>query len=123
VSARVGHRGVSRRRGDGDTIVRNAEAAARKAKARGERYLLCTRNVREDRRDARIENELRQALENDEFVSALPTERSTCRRGASWRGGLIRWQSPKRGLVPPLQSSVMEETRNILERAWAMRRM
>ena len=54
---------------DADTLFRNAEAALKRAKASGDRYLFYTQKMTEMVADkVNLENQLRQALEKGEFV-------------------------------------------------------
>ena len=124
VSARVGIAVFPGDGDDGDTLFRNADAAARKAKARGERYLFYAQEMSEKIAGTlALENELRQALENDEFVLHYQPKVDMSTRRILGVEALIRWQSPKRGLVPPMEFiPLMEETGIILEAgAWALR--
>jgi EAL domain-containing protein (putative c-di-GMP-specific phosphodiesterase class I) len=71
-----------------------------------------------------LENKLRQALENEQFVLHYQPQVDTVTRRIESVEALIRWQSPELGLVPPLQFiPLLEETGLILEvGAWALRR-
>jgi diguanylate cyclase (GGDEF)-like protein len=110
---------------DPEALLRNAEAALKKAKAKGERYLFYTQEM-----TARIaeqlalENRLRQALEKDEFVLHYQPKVDIEGRTVVGMEALIRWQSPELGLVPPLRFiPLLEETGLILEvGAWALER-
>jgi EAL domain-containing protein (putative c-di-GMP-specific phosphodiesterase class I) len=110
---------------DPEALLCNAEAALKKAKARGERYLFYTQEM-----TARIaeqlalENRLRQALEKDEFVLHYQPKVDIEGRTMVGMEALIRWQSRELGLVPPLQFiPLLEQTGLILEvGAWALER-
>ena len=74
---------------DAESLLKNAEAALKKAKASGERYLFYTQQMTERAAEKlALENQLRQALENEEFVLHyqpkvdLETRRACRRRGA-----------------------------------------
>src|SRR5258708_7038993 len=71
-----------------------------------------------------LENNLRQALENEEFVLHYQPKVDTVTRRIESVEALIRWQSRELGLVPPMQFiPLLEETGLILEvGAWALRR-
>jgi diguanylate cyclase (GGDEF)-like protein/PAS domain S-box-containing protein len=110
---------------DADSLLRNAEAALKKAKATGERYVFYTQEM-----TARIaeklslESRLRQALEKEEFVLHYQPKYHADGRTMAGLEALIRWQSPHLGLVPPLQFvPLLEETGLILQAgSWALRR-
>ena len=109
---------------EAELLFRNAEAAVRKAKAGGERALfynhLMTEAVAEK---LALENQLRQALENDEFVLHYQPKVDLDTRRVLGLEALIRWNSPRLGLVPPARFiPLMEETGLILEVGpWALR--
>jgi len=110
---------------DCDALLRNAEAALKKAKARGERVLFyaeeMTARVAEK---LSLENQLRRAIEREEFV--LHYQPKVDGRTSKIIGveALIRWQNPDLGLVAPMKFiPLLEETGLILEvGAWALRR-
>src|SRR5437016_13121573 len=110
---------------DADALFQNAEAALKKAKAAGERYLFHTQQMTERIGEKlALENKLRQALEKEEFVLHYQPKVDTATRRIDSVEALIRWQSPELGLVPPMQFiPLLEETGLILEvGAWALRR-
>ena len=110
---------------DADALFQNAEAALKKAKATGERYLFHTQQMTERIGEKlALENKLRQALEKEEFVLHYQPMVDTATRRIESVEALIRWQSPELGLVPPMQFiPLLEETGLILEvGAWALRR-
>jgi diguanylate cyclase (GGDEF)-like protein len=110
---------------DADALFQNAEAALKKAKATGERYLFHTQEMTERIGEKlALENKLRQALEKEEFVLHYQPKVDTATRRIDSVEALIRWQSPELGLVPPMQFiPLLEETGLILEvGAWALRR-
>ncbi len=110
---------------DADALFQNAEAALKKAKATGERYLFHTQQMTERIGEKlALENKLRQALEKEEFVLHYQPKVDTATRRIESVEALIRWQSPELGLVPPMQFiPLLEETGLILEvGAWALRR-
>ena len=124
VSAKVGIALYPSDGADADTLLRNAEAALAKAKAGGERYLFYTQKLTERIAEKlTLENKLRQALEQDEFVLHYQPKVNMDTRRIEGVEALIRWQSPELGLVPPMQFiPLMEETGLILEAGvWAMR--
>jgi diguanylate cyclase (GGDEF)-like protein/PAS domain S-box-containing protein len=110
---------------DADALFQNAEAALKKAKATGERYLFHTQQMTERiGENLALENKLRQALEKEEFVLHYQPKVDTATRRIESVEALIRWRSPDLGLVPPMQFiPLLEETGLILEvGAWALRR-
>jgi diguanylate cyclase (GGDEF)-like protein len=110
---------------DADALFQNAEAALKKAKATGERYLFHTQQMTARiGAELKLENKLRQALEKEEFVLHYQPKVDTATRRIESVEALIRWQSPELGLVPPLEFiRLLEETGLILEvGAWALRR-
>src|SRR2546422_6647568 len=110
---------------DADALFQNAEAALKKAKATGERYLFHTQQMTERIGEKlALENKRRHALEKEEFVLYYQPKVDTGTRRIDSVEALIRWQSPELGLVPPMQFiPLLEETGLILEvGAWALGR-
>ncbi len=123
VSAKVG---ITMFPGDGDhaeVLLRNAEAALKQAKKRGERYVFFEARMT-DRVAERLslENKLRRALENRELVLHYQPKIELENRRIVGVEALIRWQSPELGLVPPVRFiPLLEETGLILEVGkWAL---
>lgn len=124
VTARLGIAVFPNDGASADTLVRNAEAAVSRAKSRGERYLFYRQEMTEKIAGTlALENRLRQALENNEFVLHYQPKVDACSGRILSVEALIRWQHPERALVPPAQFiPLMEETGMILEvGAWALR--
>ena len=110
---------------DADALLKNAEAALQRAKATGERYLFYTQQMSERvAGHLALENKLRHALENNEFVLHYQPKVDVGTRRIVGVEALMRWQSPDLGLVPPIRFiPILEETGMILEvGAWALRR-
>jgi EAL domain-containing protein (putative c-di-GMP-specific phosphodiesterase class I) len=110
---------------DAEALLKNAEAALQRAKATGERYLFYTQQMTERvAGHLTLENKLRHALENNEFVLHYQPKVDVETRRIVGVEALMRWQSPDLGLVPPLRFiPILEETGMILEvGAWALRR-
>jgi PAS domain S-box-containing protein/diguanylate cyclase (GGDEF)-like protein len=125
MSARVG---VALYPSDGteaEVLLRNAEAALRKGKDGGEQITFhapeMTARVAEN---LALENKLRRALEKQEFVLHYQPKVDLETRRVVGVEGLIRWNNPERGLVPPGQFiPLLEETGMILRvGAWALER-
>jgi diguanylate cyclase (GGDEF)-like protein len=109
---------------DADSLFRNAEAALKKAKAIGERYLFYAQEMTERIHEKlSLENKLRQALEKDEFVLHYQPKIDLQTRSIVGVEALIRWQTPE-GLVPPMKFiPLLEETGLILQAgSWALMR-
>ncbi|HYR34789.1 MAG TPA: EAL domain-containing protein [Burkholderiales bacterium] len=110
---------------DSDTLLRNAEAAVKKAKTSGERHLFYTQEMSARIADKlALENQLRRALERDEFVLHYQPKVELEGRRIVGLEALIRWQSPELGLVPPIRFiPLLEETGLILDvGSWALKR-
>jgi diguanylate cyclase (GGDEF)-like protein/PAS domain S-box-containing protein len=124
VSARVGAALFPGDGNDAEALYANAEAALKSAKASGERYLFHTQKMTEYVTGRlTLENQLRNAIENEEFVLHYQpkVDLKSCRlTGAE---ALIRWNDPRTGLVPPgLFIPVLEESGMIHEVGhWAIR--
>jgi diguanylate cyclase (GGDEF)-like protein len=110
---------------DADTLFRNAEAALKRAKVRGDRYLLYTQSMTETvARKLTLENQLRQALDKGEFVLHYQPVISAVSGRLTSAEALIRWNDPRTGLVPPGRFiPLLEETGLIYEAGrWALRK-
>jgi len=111
--------------GDADTLFKQAEAALQNAKRTGEPYLFYEQAMTDRVAGTlALENQLHQALEREEFVLHYQPKVDLASRRIVGMEALIRWQSPERGLVPPLKFiPLLEETGLILPvGAWAMRK-
>lgn len=85
-----------------DILLKHAEAALKKAKARGERYLFYTQKMTESvLGKLTLENQLRQALQNGEFVLYYQPKIHLKTGTLTGVEALIRWNDPRTGLVPP----------------------
>ena len=119
--------GVALYPGDGaaaETLLENAEAALRRAKELGERHVFYTAALTERTAgQLTLENQLRQALEKEEFVLHYQPKVDLETRAIMGVEALIRWQSPTLGLVPPMQFiPLLEETGLILDAgSWALK--
>lgn len=106
--------------GDGDdaeTLYRNAEAALKKAKLSGEKYLFyqpeMTARIAET---LQIESKLRAALKEEQYVLHYQPKIDARTRTITGLEALIRWNDPDTGLVPPGKFiPILEETGLILD--------
>lgn len=109
---------------DAETLFRNAEAALKNAKASGERYLFYTQTMNEALAGKlTLENQLRQAIDNEEFVLYYQPKVNLVSGTVTSAEALIRWHDPRTGLVPPDRFiPILEETGLIHEVGrWALR--
>jgi diguanylate cyclase (GGDEF)-like protein/PAS domain S-box-containing protein len=106
-------------------LFQRAEAALRHAKAGGDRCLFhdCTMTDSAAGRVS-LENQLRRALDNGEFVLHYQPKVSLASGQVTGAEALIRWNHPDQGLVAPGKFvPLLEETGLIHEVGrWAMRR-
>lgn len=108
---------------DADALMRNAEAALKKARTSGERYLFYTEQMTEHVAGRlKLENNLRRALENEEFMLHYQPKVSMESGAITGVEALLRWNDPATGLVPPGHFiGLLEETGLILEVGkWAL---
>jgi diguanylate cyclase (GGDEF)-like protein len=116
----AGRAGVAIFPEDGDsarTLVENAESALGEAKITGDQWVFYTQQMSDKIAEAlALENNLRNALEQDEFVLHYQPKVDINNRTIEGVEALIRWNSPQFGLVPPLKFiSLLEETGLIVE--------
>ena len=117
VSARAG---VSSYPADGEDIeslLRNSEAALKKAKLTGDKYLFYAPafNALVGEK-LLLENKLRQALELKQLVLYYQPKVNLGNGRISGLEALLRWNDPQDGLVPPMKFiPLLEETGMILE--------
>jgi diguanylate cyclase (GGDEF)-like protein/PAS domain S-box-containing protein len=110
---------------DADTLFKNAEAALKKAKVGGERYLFYAHKMTATVVGRlNLENQLRLALERDEFVLHYQPKFEAISGEIIGAEALIRWDDPRTGLVPPGKFiPILEETGLIREvGGWALRK-
>jgi diguanylate cyclase (GGDEF)-like protein len=108
---------------DAETLFRHAEAALKKAKAGGDRYLFYTQKMTDMvASKLTLENHLRQALENEEFVLHYQPKVDLATGSVISAEALIRWNDPRTGLVQPDRFiPILEETGLIYEVGrWAL---
>jgi EAL domain-containing protein (putative c-di-GMP-specific phosphodiesterase class I) len=110
---------------DAGILFRNAEAALKKAKATGEKYLFHTRKMTElAASKLTLENQLRKAIDNEEFVLHYQPKVNLVSGKVVGAEALIRWNDPRTGLVPPgIFIPILEEIGLIYEVGrWALRK-
>ena len=108
---------------DADALFRNAEAALKKTKLSGDKYLFYTPDF-----NARVaekltlENKLRRALEQGQLVLHYQPKVDLKSNQIVGLEALMRWNDPDVGLVPPVKFiPILEETGMIIEAgAWAL---
>ena len=108
---------------DGETLFRNAEAALKRAKQTGERYLFYTAQMGSAMKQRlELETRLRHALQEDQFVLYYQPKVDLADGAVCGAEALIRWESPELGLVPPGQFiPLLEENGMIVEVGrWAL---
>ena len=109
---------------DADALLKDAEAALKQAKTRGDPYLFYTRNMTANvAGKLTLENQLRQALDRKEFVLHYQPKVNLASGKLTSVEALIRWHDPRFGLVPPDRFiPILEETGLIHEVGrWALR--
>jgi diguanylate cyclase (GGDEF)-like protein/PAS domain S-box-containing protein len=125
VSATVGVALFPNDGADAETLFRNAEAALKKAKAQGNRYLFYT-SAMTDAVEGKLslETQLREAFEKDQFVLYYQPKVSLATGLLTGAEALLRWNDPQTGLALPSQFvPSLEETGLIYEVGrWALGR-
>jgi diguanylate cyclase (GGDEF)-like protein/PAS domain S-box-containing protein len=108
-----------------DALFKRAEAALKKAKASGDRYLFHTEKMTDSvAGKLALETQLRRALDHEEFVLHYQPKVNLANGKVVGAEALIRWNDPNSGLVPPGRFiPVLEETGLISEVGrWAIRK-
>ncbi len=101
---------------DSETLLKNADIAMYRAKARGGNQFSFYKRGMTDSVKARIDNEtlLRRALERQEFELHYQPQLSADGRRVVGAEALLRWRHPDKGLVAPGEFiPILEETRLI----------
>ena len=110
---------------DADALLKNAEAALKKAKSRGDRYLFYKQKMTDAvAGKLTLENQLRRALDKEEFVLHYQPKVNLMSGVLTGGEALIRWNDPQTGLVPPGRFiPILEDTGLIYEVGrWALKR-
>lgn len=100
-----------------EQLIKHAELAMRKAKARGPNLYQLYTDEMESRGQKKLsmENELRRALEQEEFVLHYQPQIGLADERLVGVEALLRWQHPERGIIPPGKFiGLLEETGLIL---------
>jgi PAS domain S-box-containing protein/diguanylate cyclase (GGDEF)-like protein len=97
---------------DADSLLRNAEAALRRARTTVTPFVFYAQGMNASANEAlAMESRLRRAIDCDEFVLHYQPKVRFSDRLICGVEALIRWQDPDRGLVPPMRFiPVLEET-------------
>ncbi len=102
---------------DGQTLLRNADAAMYQAKSRGRNnYQVYFKEINADARiQLNLENDLRKAVDNGELFLCYQPQVDL--RSGQWVGleALIRWQHPTLGLISPAKFIPIAEETGLIE--------
>lgn len=103
--------------GDGDTLIMNADAALHRAKRQGAgSYILFSAEM--GQRAAQMltmQHRLRRALDNEEFVAYFQPQVETRSGRIVGMEALVRWVSPERGLIPPVEFIEVAEEYGLID--------
>jgi len=108
-----------------DELLKKAEAALKKAKISGDRYLFYTEKMTSMVAERlSLQTQLRNAFDNEEFVLHYQPKVSLVTGVVTSVEALIRWNHSQKGLVPPGQFiPILEETGLISDVGrWALRK-
>jgi len=102
--------------GDVETLLKNADTAMYTAKAEGRKnYKFFTEAMNKAARaKLSLESDLHNALRQNEFILHYQPQVDVASRKIVGVEALIRWQHPRRGLVPPLEFIPLAEERGLI---------
>ncbi len=101
---------------DGETLLKNADAAAYQAKALGGdsyRFYAPTTNAQAVRK-LLLENTFRKALEREEFLLYYQPQVDLVSGRITGAEALVRWRHPSLGLLPPMEFIPMAEETGLI---------
>jgi diguanylate cyclase (GGDEF)-like protein len=103
--------------GGADALFRNAEAALKRAKETGERYLFYAPQINSRvSEQVDLEHRLRKAVDNGELFAHYQPKVDMASRAVIGLEALMRWHGPDGGLVSPVRFvPVLEQTGLIFE--------
>ncbi|MBC7918389.1 MAG: EAL domain-containing protein [Rhodoferax sp.] len=112
ISAKIGVAIFPEAGSDAETLFKRAEAALKHAKSHGDSYVIYTQSLSDAvKGKPSLENQLRQAIDNQEFVLHYQPKVSLLTGKMVGAEALIRWNDPVSGLVSPAHFiPVLEET-------------
>jgi diguanylate cyclase (GGDEF)-like protein/PAS domain S-box-containing protein len=108
---------------EADILLRNAEAALKKAKTKGERFLFHTHQMTASvTHKLTMENQLRQAINNEEFVLYYQPKVNLADNKVTSAEALIRWNKPDSKLIPPIKFIPILEVTGLIHEVgrWAL---
>jgi diguanylate cyclase (GGDEF)-like protein/PAS domain S-box-containing protein len=116
VGASIGVGVFPRDANDGEELLRHADAAMYQAKARGRNAVaVYSGEAHQSRERLSLSTRLRRAIERDELVlhfQPIVDPRDGLLRKAE---ALVRWDDPKRGLVPPVEFIPFAEETGLID--------
>jgi len=108
---------------DADTLFKNAEAAVKKCKVSGDRFLFYAQKMNETVPGSLgIENRLRHALDQQQFVLHYQPKVHLATGKLTGAEALIRWNDPHTGLVAPAKFIPILEATGLIHEVgrWAL---